>query len=152
MKSLNIALVVLALGSTNLGFAQSKDMQGMDMNKQGSSNCMDMMGKGNGNMNGMNMKDMDMQKCHDMKNMHDKSNKGASATQTHHATGVVKAINTGTNEVTLSHGPVKSLHWPAMTMTFKVKDKALLDKLSVDQRVQADIVKQGADYVVTSIK
>lgn len=151
MKSLHAALVVLALGTTGLVFAQSKNMQGMDMNKQGSGNCMDMMGKGNENMKGMNMKDMDMQKCRDMMNMHDEGSKGASVAPTHHATGVIKGINTETSEVTLSHGPVKTLHWPAMTMTFKVKDKALLDKLSVDQKVQADFVKQGADYVVTSI-
>jgi len=71
---------------------------------------------------------------------------------THQATGVVKALDTSKGSVTLAHGPVKSLNWPAMTMTFVVKDKMFFDKLAVDKKVTIDFAKQGADYVVTGVK
>ena len=39
-----------------------------------------------------------------------------------------------------------------MTMAFSVQDKSLLDKAKVGQTVHFEFVKQGAEYVVTSIK
>jgi Cu/Ag efflux protein CusF len=54
--------------------------------------------------------------------------------------------------VTLEHGPVKTLNWPAMTMTFGVKDKGLLDKLRVGRHVQVEFQGQGGTYVITSVK
>lgn len=90
----------------------------------------------------------------DMKNMPmDKMNSGSTAKATaNEATGVVKAVDTIKGTVTLAHGPVKSLNWPAMTMTFIVKDKTFFDKLAVDKKVTIDFAKQGTDYVVTSVK
>jgi len=35
------------------------------------------------------------------------------------ATGVVKAVDPIAKTITLDHGPVAALHWPAMIMTFK---------------------------------
>ncbi|MGJ7914783.1 copper-binding protein [Massilia sp. LXY-6] len=70
----------------------------------------------------------------------------------HQATGVVKNVDAGNGKVTLEHGPVKTLNWPAMTMTFGVKDKGLLDKLRAGQRVQVEFQEQGGSYVITSVK
>jgi Cu(I)/Ag(I) efflux system protein CusF len=56
------------------------------------------------------------------------------------------------SKVTIAHGPVESLKWPAMTMNFRVKDKALLDGLSSGKKVEFEFVQQGRDYVVTSAK
>jgi Cu(I)/Ag(I) efflux system protein CusF len=90
-----------------------------------------------------------------MKPMHDMNMsqpaKGTKAA-VHHATGVVKSVDAGDGKVTLEHGPVKTLNWPAMTMTFGVKDKRLLDKLRVGQRVQVELQEQGGSYVITSVK
>jgi len=55
-------------------------------------------------------------------------------------------------KVTIAHGPVQTLKWPAMTMAFGVKDKALLGKLSSGKKVEFEFVKQGSDYVITSAK
>ena len=77
--------------------------------------------------------------------------KGAKAT-VHQATGVVRNVDAGTGKVTLAHGPVKTLNWPAMTMTFGVRDKSLLDKLSVGKHVQVAFEKQGEGFVITSVK
>lgn len=68
------------------------------------------------------------------------------------ASGVVKKTDAAKSTVTLSHGPVKDLNWPAMTMAFKVKDKALLDKLTADRKVDFTFVQQGKDYVITAVQ
>jgi Cu(I)/Ag(I) efflux system membrane protein CusA/SilA len=79
---------------------------------------------------------------------HDKEAKGTA----HQADGTVKAIDTKESKITLSHGPVKSMNWPAMNMTFLVKNKPLLDKVTVGQKVHVEFVKQGNNYIVTSVK
>jgi Cu/Ag efflux protein CusF len=70
----------------------------------------------------------------------------------HKATGVVKNVDAGNGKVTLEHGPVKTLNWPAMTMTFGVKDKGLLDKLRIGQHVQVEFQGQGSSYVIILVK
>jgi len=47
---------------------------------------------------------------------------------------------------------VASLKWPAMTMSFLVKDKATLEKLREGGKVEFEFVQQGKDYVITSVK
>src|SRR6266705_762735 len=54
--------------------------------------------------------------------------------------------------VTIAHGPIRSINWPAMSMTFTVKDKALLGKLAPEKKVEFEFVQQGSDYVITSAK
>lgn len=104
-------------------------------------------------MKGMPMKDMPM-KDMPMKEMPMKDMPmGSSAQgQTHHATGTVKNVDAAAGTVTFAHGPVKSLNWPAMVMAFKVKDKALLDKLTVGKEVEFDFVKEGPSYIVTTVQ
>jgi Cu(I)/Ag(I) efflux system protein CusF len=47
---------------------------------------------------------------------------------------------------------VGSLDWPAMTMGFKVKDKALMEKLGDGKKVDVEFKKEGKDYVITSVQ
>jgi len=68
------------------------------------------------------------------------------------AVGVVKQVDVTAGTVTIAHEAIAGLNWPAMTMTFSVKDKALFDKLAVDRKVQFTVAKQGAAYVVTSVR
>lgn len=75
---------------------------------------------------------------------------GTSAS--HVGTGVVREVDAAHGVVTISHDPIASLRWPAMTMNFVVKDKALLDKLAVDKKVEVEFVQLGADYVVIAVK
>jgi Cu(I)/Ag(I) efflux system protein CusF len=65
---------------------------------------------------------------------------------------VVKAVDKVNGKVTLAHEPVKTLNWPAMTMKFSVKDTALFDKLPAGQKVEAEFMQQGSNYVVTGVK
>lgn len=89
---------------------------------------------------------------HDMKGMagHDKSAQAQGGS--HQASGTVKKLDPAKGTVTLAHGPVKSIGWPAMTMGFAVKDKTLFDKLAVDKKVDFEFKQEGSDYVVTAVK
>jgi Cu(I)/Ag(I) efflux system protein CusF len=98
-----------------------------------------------GDMGGMKDKGMDM-KSMDMKG--DKASKDAI----HETSAVVKKADPEKGKVTLAHEPVPSLSWPAMTMAFQVKDKALFDKLNAGKKVDVEFVKEGSNYVVTSVK
>jgi len=91
-------------------------------------------------MGGMDMKGMDMGK--------DKKTEG----KTHKGVGTVRKVDPAASTVTIAHGPIKSMNWPAMNMTFAVKNKALLDKFSQDKKVEFEFVQQGSDYVIMSAK
>ena len=93
-------------------------------------------------------------KGHDMKSMEMKqqATKAEKKESAHKATGTVKKIDAARNRVTIAHGPVESLKWPGMTMGFVVKEKALMDKMAVDKKIDFEFVQQGRDYVVTSVK
>lgn len=87
----------------------------------------------------------------DMKDM-PMGKSAAAGEQRHKATATVKKLDPKKGVVTLAHGPVESLNWPAMTMSFKVKDKSLLKKLGEGKKVDVEFTKQGDDYVVLSAK
>ena len=70
----------------------------------------------------------------------------------HAAKGTVTKVDGTTGVVTLAHDPIKSLNWPAMTMSFKVKDKMLLDKLGVGKIVDFEFAQADTDYVITGVK
>ena len=57
-------------------------------------------------------------------------------------TGVVKKIDAKSGSVTIAHDPIKALNWPAMTMPFKVADKALLAKMKPGAKVRFQLEGQ----------
>lgn len=63
--------------------------------------------------------------------------------------GTVKAINAGQQQVTLAHGPIEALGWPAMTMPFNVTESQLLEGISVGDRVSFELV--GPDNRISKI-
>jgi Cu(I)/Ag(I) efflux system protein CusF len=66
-------------------------------------------------------------------------------------TGVIKAIDPEAGSVTLQHGPIAAVSWPAMTMTFKAKP-ALLKGLKVGQTIDFDCDVQGMSAEVTAVR
>ena len=92
------------------------------------------------------------QKMDDMKGMAPAMSAASSAQTTHMASGVVKKVDVSAGLVTLSHGPVKSLNSPAMTMGFQVQDKMLFDRLAVGKKVDFEFVQGPKGYIVTSVK
>ena len=76
----------------------------------------------------------------------------APATVGHKAEGSVDSIDLQAGTVSLNHGPVASLKWPAMTMEFKAANAALLAGLKPGQKVSFEFVeRQPGEYVVTAI-
>lgn len=65
------------------------------------------------------------------------------------ATGNVTAI--AGDRVTIAHGPVEGLGWPAMTMTFVAGDPAMLRGISVGDRVTFQFRQNGNDYPLTAL-
>jgi Cu(I)/Ag(I) efflux system periplasmic protein CusF len=127
MKLTSTLSLMIALSASTLAFAQSGNMD------------MKAMGMQQGNT-------MDMSKMGQM------GSATTPKTQTHTAVGVVKATDLAKSTVTVAHGPVASLKWPAMAMTFAVKDKTLFDKLAIGNKVSIEFLQQGSDYVVTKVK
>jgi Cu(I)/Ag(I) efflux system protein CusF len=72
--------------------------------------------------------------------------------QVHKGTGVVTSIDRAGGKLTLRHDPIQSLNWPSMTMAFAVKDKAMLDKVAKDKKVEFEFAQHGQQFVITSIK
>lgn len=73
-----------------------------------------------------------------------------AAADAHQASGRVTAIN-GVN-ITIAHGPVRSLQWPGMTMAFVLEDGALSRGIGVGDNVQFRFRQDGSRYVVSDIR
>lgn len=79
----------------------------------------------------------------------------ASAAKTvgHQATGTVDGVDLKDGTVSLNHGPVASLKWPAMTMEFKTANAALLQNLKPGAKVTVEFIeRQPGEWVITSVK
>lgn len=61
--------------------------------------------------------------------------------------GVIKKLDAKGGSVTLQHGPIAALSWPAMTMAFKA-DPALLKGLKMGQQVNFTLKTGGTPEVV----
>jgi len=72
-----------------------------------------------------------------------------AAAGVYRTTGVIVEIEA--DSLTLDHAPVPALKWPAMTMPFKLGDKALASGLKKGQSVEFSFDKQGEDYRITAI-
>ena len=68
------------------------------------------------------------------------------------AEGEIRRIDREAKKVTIRHGPLRNLDMPAMTMVFKVKDAAILDRLQPGDKVHFEAEKIGAGYVVTRME
>ena len=55
---------------------------------------------------------------------------------------MVKKVDAKVGTVTIDHDPIKALNWPAMTMPFKVADKALLAKMKPGAKVRFQLEGQ----------
>jgi membrane fusion protein, copper/silver efflux system len=66
------------------------------------------------------------------------------APQLHRGQGTVQAVDAQAGTVEIEHGPIETLKWPAMSMEFKVRDKAQLERLAKGQPVEFELSEQGA--------
>lgn len=68
---------------------------------------------------------------------------GPSA-KTASATGTVESVDTATGKITIAHGPVPALDWPAMTMAFKATPEQIAS-VKAGQKVQFEFESKGME-------
>lgn len=66
--------------------------------------------------------------------------------------GEVRKIDKDAGKITIKHGDIKHLEMPGMTMVFIAKDKALLDKAQVGDKIRFMVVSENGKMVVTAIE
>ncbi len=79
---------------------------------------------------------------------------GSGATQaTHRGEGRVEAVDAAQASITVAHGAIASLKWPAMTMDFKVKDATLLRTLKPGEWIVFDLAGEpGGEYTIVRVQ
>jgi len=66
------------------------------------------------------------------------------------AEGTVEAIDESAGKITIAHGPVYALKWPAMTMAFRATPEQMAS-VSTGQKVHFEFTTQGMDATTASI-
>ena len=70
----------------------------------------------------------------------------------HHGDGRIEAIDLSHASLTIAHGPIDSLRWPAMTMDFQVNDAQLLQSLKPGQDIHFAMTENSAgEFVIVQI-
>ena len=74
----------------------------------------------------------------------------SAATKTGSGSGKVTELNKAGGKITIEHGPIPAVGWPAMTMGFKA-DPKILSGVSVGDQVDFTLSLKGNDGTVTAI-
>ncbi|HEY1072030.1 copper-binding protein [Brevundimonas sp.] len=75
----------------------------------------------------------------------------AEAVKSGVGTGVITKVDAAAGSVTIDHGPIPGVDWPAMTMSFKAAP-TVVEKAKVGERVQFDVTVRGRESEVTAIR
>ena len=86
-----------------------------------------------------------------MPNMKDMAMAKADANKTGQASGIVTGLDGEAGTVTIKHGPIPAVGWPAMTMTFKAMPASLLKVVKVGDKVAFTVKVEGQDNEVTAL-
>ena len=74
--------------------------------------------------------------------------KGAASAS---GTGTITALNTSAREVTIDHGPIPAIKWPAMKMEFAVAPSVDLSKVKSGDKVHFTLSGSNGSYMVQSL-
>lgn len=66
------------------------------------------------------------------------------------ASGTVESLDAGDGKITIAHGPVEALKWPAMTMSFKASPEQLAS-VKIGQQVEFWFESKGMENTITHI-
>ena len=66
--------------------------------------------------------------------------------------GEVRKVDKEAGKLTLKHAPIPALDMPDMTMVFRVKDPAMLDRVKVGDKVKFAADKVNGVITVTSVE
>jgi Cu(I)/Ag(I) efflux system protein CusF len=65
--------------------------------------------------------------------------------------GTVTAVNSASSKVTLDHGPLPEINWPAMKMEFATAPSVNLSKIKPGDKVRFTLKGSGNSYTVQSM-
>ena len=85
-------------------------------------------------------------------NMQGMSMSSASAAKHGQGAGVITAIDPAASTLTIQHGAIPGVGWPAMTMTFKARPPTLLKGLHIREAISFDCTVQGMAAEVTAVR
>jgi Cu(I)/Ag(I) efflux system protein CusF len=66
--------------------------------------------------------------------------------------GVVTAIDAAAGTVSLDHGPIAAINWPAMSMQFTVESAAALEGIEVGEQVAFELKSASEPQVITMLR
>jgi Cu(I)/Ag(I) efflux system periplasmic protein CusF len=66
--------------------------------------------------------------------------------------GEIRKIDKENGKITIKHGEIKHMDMPPMSMVFNVKDKAMLDKVKVGEKIMFIAIQEAGKIVVTDIQ
>ncbi len=66
--------------------------------------------------------------------------------------GEVRKVDKEAGKINLRHGDIKHMDMPGMTMVFVAKDKSMLDKVQVGDKVRFMVMNDQGKMVVTDIQ
>lgn len=77
---------------------------------------------------------------------------GPVLAQSGEAVGEIRKVDKAAGKITIMHGPITgNLDMPGMTMVFRAKDAALLDRLRVGEKVAFTVLREnGAFYILSA--
>ena len=73
----------------------------------------------------------------------------SQAGATYSGAGEVRSV--AGDQVTISHGPIEGIGWPAMTMTFRAGSPEMARSVSAGDRVSFAFEQDGGAYLLTSL-
>lgn len=75
------------------------------------------------------------------------------AARTANGEGTIRSMDLRRGRVTIAHGPIPALNWPAMTMTFGLRDREMLRGFRRGERVTFTVLTapQGGSFVIDRI-
>ena len=65
--------------------------------------------------------------------------------------GEVRKVDKDAQKITIKHGPLQNLDMPAMTMVFRVKDPAMLERVKAGDKVKFQAENVGGALTVVQI-
>lgn len=68
------------------------------------------------------------------------------------ADGEIRKVDKDAAKLTIRHGELKDLGMPAMTMVFRVQDKAMLTQVAAGDKVRFTVAKVDGALTVTAIE
>jgi Cu(I)/Ag(I) efflux system protein CusF len=76
----------------------------------------------------------------------------AAPASTVSGTGVIQQVKADQGRVKIQHDPIPALEWPAMSMYFRVKDKAVLEGVAAGDKVRFNLEKDAKGMAITRME